>query len=293
MNKTIPWTKLCALIAPFYPTAERGRPPRELEQMLRIHFLQNWFNLSDPGAEEALYDSLSMRAFAGIDLGKEPVPDETTICKFRHLLEEHSLGKKIFEEMNAHLQSLGWKLSKGTIVDATIIDAPSSTKNEKKERDPEMHSTKKGNQWYFGMKAHIGMDARTKIVHSLDVSPANVHDSKKTSALLHGKERAVWGDGAYLGQEEEVRKGAKDALLFAPKRTRKTAPLTEEDRLRNKRFSRIRSRVEHAFGILKNIFGFVKVRYRGLLKNANRLYTTFALVNLYLVQDKPPCPTRG
>lgn len=135
MNTTIPWTKLCALIAPFYPTAERGRPPRKLEQMLRIHFLQNWFNLSDRRAEEALYDSLSMRAFAGIDLGKEPVPDETTICKFRHLLEEHSLGKKIFEEMNAHLQSLGWKLSKGTIVDATIIYAPSSTKNEKKERE--------------------------------------------------------------------------------------------------------------------------------------------------------------
>jgi transposase, IS5 family len=186
MNQVVPWRELCALIEPVYPKPGNGRPPVGLERMLRIYFLQHWFNLSDPAVEEALYESLSMRGFAEIDLGREPVPDETTICKFRHLLERHDLGRKLFEEVHLHLEAHGLKVSTGTIVDATIISAPSSTKNAAKERDPEMHQTKKGNHWYFGMKAHVGVDSKTKLIHSVAATAANVHDATVLPDLLHG-----------------------------------------------------------------------------------------------------------
>ncbi len=200
MDAVIPWAALCGLVEPFYPKGETGRRPFGVERMLRIYCLQQWFNLSDPAAEEALYDSLSMRRFVGIDLGREPVPDETTICRFRHLLEAHDFGRRMFEFIHEHLEAKGLKLSSGTIVDATIIHAPSSTKNEEKARDPEMHQTRKGNQWYFGMKAHFGVDRRSKVIHSVVATAANVHDSAVLGHLLHGEERDVWGDQAYQGQ---------------------------------------------------------------------------------------------
>ena len=200
MDRIMPWGELCALIEPMYPKAGDGRPPKELEMMLRVYFLQQWFNLSDPGAEEALYDSSSMRRFAGIDLGEMPVPDESTMLRFRHLLETHGLGGKLFQQVHAYLEGQGIKIGTGTIVDATIISAPPSTKNKGKSRDPDMHQTKKGNQWYFGMKAHIGVDSQTKVIHAVAATAANVHDSVCLPDLLHGEETLVWGDSAYQGR---------------------------------------------------------------------------------------------
>src|SRR5215472_4393767 len=194
MEQVVPWVELCALIEPHYPRVGKGRRPKELEQMLRIYFVQQWFNLSDPAVEEALYDSLALRDFVGIDLGQEPVPDETAVCKFRHLLEEHHLGGEMLETVNLYLQRKGVRITTGTIVDATIIHAPSSTKNREQQRDPEMHQTKKGKDWYFGMKAHVGVDSKTKMVHSAVVTPANVADSTALAELLHGEETRVWGD---------------------------------------------------------------------------------------------------
>src|SRR5688572_2913060 len=205
MNRVVPWRELCTLIEPFYPKAGNGRRPKPLEQMLRIYFLQQWFDLSDPGVEEALYDSASMRSFVGLDLGREPVPDETTILNFRHLLEAHELGRRLFEEVHVHLERQGIKVAKGTIVDATIINAPSSTKNASGTRDPDMHQAKKGNQWYFGMKAHVGVDSKTKVIHSVVATGANVADSTVLSDLLHGEETRVWGDQSYRGQREVIR----------------------------------------------------------------------------------------
>jgi len=280
MDRIVPWKELCNVVAPFYSKGESGRPPIELERMLRIHFLQQWFNLSDPGAEESLYDITSMRTFVGIDLGNAPVPDETTICRFRHLLEKHHLGKKLFEAVNEHLRKHGVKVAGGTIVDATIISAPSSTKNKQKERDPEMHQTKKGNQWYFGMKAHIGVDSKHKVIHTVVTTAANVHDNKVFPELLHGNETRVWGDSAYVGQSEVVRAKAPRARLFINKRAYRNRPLSDADRATNRRKSSIRSRVEHCFGTIKGFFGFRKVRYRGLAKNTNRLNILCALANL-------------
>jgi IS5 family transposase len=197
MDRVVAWSELCALIEPVYPKPGNGRPPVGLDRMLRIYLLQHWFNLSDPAVEEALYDSSAMRAFVGIDLGREPVPDETTVCKFRHLLESHELGRALFEQVARHLQARGLKVAGGTIVDATIINAPSSTKNQSGERDPEMKQTRKGNPWYFGMKAHIGVDSKTKLIHSVAATPANVHDSQARAHLLHGAKTRVWGDSAY------------------------------------------------------------------------------------------------
>lgn len=191
MDRVVPWSALCALIEPVYPQNEVGRPPVGLERMLRIHFLQAWFNLSDPAVEEALYDSEAMRQFVGNDLGVERAPDETTICKFQHLLTKNQLGKKVFARVNEHLKASGMKLSTGTIVDATIISAPSSTKNKDGKRDPEMHQTKKGNPWYFGMKAHVGVDSQNKLIHSVEATAANVHDARVLPSLLHGEERRV------------------------------------------------------------------------------------------------------
>jgi IS5 family transposase len=291
MERIVPWKELYALIEPFYPKAGKGRPPVGLERMLRIHFLQSWFNLSDPGAEEALYDMESLRRFVGIDLGNEPVPDETTICKFRHLLETHDLGERIFQEVNAHLEEKGLRLSEGTIMDATIINAPSSTKNRDKKRDPDMHSTKKGNQYYFGMKIHVGVDSESRTVHSLVTTPANVHDSKMVEDILHGEENAVFGDSAYMGKTEEIAKKAPGALDLTQTRGTKNRKLTEEEKETNRLLSKTRSRGEHIFLIAKRIFGFSKVRYKGLAKNTNFVFVLFALSNLYMVRRELLAPT--
>jgi IS5 family transposase len=291
MERVVPWKELYALIDPFYPKAGKGRPPVGLERMLRIHFLQSWFNLSDPAAEEALYDMESMRRFVGIDLGNEPVPDETTICKFRHLLETHYLGERIFQEVNAHLEEKGLRLSEGTIMDATIINAPSSTKNQDRKRDPDMHSTKKGNQYYFGMKIHVGVDSESRTVHSLVTTPANVHDSKMVEDILHGEENAVFGDSAYMGKTEEIAKKAPGALDLTQTRGTKNRKLTEEEKETNRLLSKTRSRGEHIFLIAKRIFGFSKVRYKGLAKNTNFVFVLFALSNLYMVRRELLAPT--
>lgn len=284
MESVVPWPALCGLIEPFYPKPGNGRPPIGIERMLRIYFLQQWFNLSDPGVEEALYDSMAMRRFVGIDLGREPVPDETTMCRFRHLLEEHELGRWLFDKVQQHLAEKGLKITTGTIVDATIINAPSSTKNAQKARDPEMHQTKKGNQWYFGMKAHLGVDSRTKLIHSVVATPANVADSTVLPELLHGNETRVWGDQAYRGQHATIRAKAPRARDFTNRRYRHRGMVDEIERAKNRTKSKVRAKVEHSIGVIKRVFGFAKVRYRGLKKNAHRLVVTCALANLFIVR---------
>lgn len=286
MEQVVPWAKLAALIEPHYPKSGNGRPPVGVERMLRIYFLQQWFNLSDPAVEEALYDSPLLRQFAGVDLGRERVPDETTVCKFRHLLEAHNLGGEMLETVNHHLESRGVRISTGTIVDATLIHAPSSTKNRAGQRDPEMHQTKKGNQWYFGMKAHVGVDSKTKLIHTAVVTPANVADSAVLHELLHEAETRVWGDQGYLGQREIIHEIAPRAQDFTHRRYRYKDRVDEVERLKNREKSRVRSKVEHVFQVMKLKFGFVKVRYRGLAKNANRLFATCALINLYLSRKR-------
>jgi transposase, IS5 family len=286
MDQIVPWKKLSGLIEPFYPKPGNGRPPIGIERMLRIYFVQQWFNLSDPAVEDSLNDSPVMRQFVGIDLGQEPVPDETTVCKFRHLLEQHRLGGQMLETVNLHLQQKGVRISTGTIVDATIIEAPSSTKNRDQQRDPAMHQTKKGNQWHFGMKAHVGVDSKTKMIHSAVATAANVADSTVLPELLHGEETRVWGDQAYRGQTEIMQQVAPHAQDCTHRRYRYKHGLDEGEREKNRLKSKIRSRVEHVFGVLKLKFGFVKVRYRGLAKNANRLFATCALVNLFLARPK-------
>ncbi len=285
MEEVIPWSDLCAVIEPFYPQPKgAGRRPIGIDRMLRIHFLQHWFNLSDPAVEEALYDSRCMRCFAGIDLGREPAPDETTICKFRHLMEKHNLGRRLFVLVNEYLGENGLAVKRGTIVDASIIEAPSSTKNRKKERDPQMHSTRKGNQWHFGMKAHIGVDSHSKLIHSVAATPANVHDSQVLPVLLHGKETRVWGDSAYTGQKAVIARVAPDAKDFTQAKGARNRKLTEKERAMNRTKSRVRSKVEHSFGIIKRRFGFTKVRYRGLEKNTHRLVVACALSNLVMAK---------
>jgi len=286
MEQVVPWAKLAALLEPHYPQGGNGRPPVGSERMLRIYFLQQWFNLSDPMVEETLYDSPLMRQFARIDLGRERVPDETTVCKFRHLLEAHHLGGEMLETVNHHLESRGISITTGTIVDATIIHAPCSTKNREGQRDPEMHQTKKGNQWYFGMKAHVGVDSKNKLVHSALVTPANVADSAVLHELLHEAETRVWGDQGYLGQTALIHEVAPRAKDFTHKRYRYKNRVDEAERLKNREKSKVRSKVEHVFQVMKLKFGFVKVRYRGLAKNANRLFATCALINLYMVRKR-------
>jgi transposase, IS5 family len=286
MERAVPWRELCALIEPVYPKRGNGRPPVGVERMLRICFLQHWFNLSDPAVEEALYDSASMRGFVGIDLGREPVPDETTVCKFRHLLEQHDLAQALFDQVNAHLADRGLKVSGGTIVDATIIAAPSSTKNAAKARDPEMHQTRKGQQWYFGMKLHIGVDSKTKLIHAAKTTAANVHDAKMLAELLHGKETRVWGDQAYRGQREVIRQHAPKAQDFTNRRYRYRGVVDAVERRKNRRKSSVRAKVEHSFGVIKRVFGFTKVRYRGLAKNTHHLLVSCALANLFMVRHR-------
>jgi len=286
MEQVVPWRELCALIEPHYPKPGNGRPPVGVERMLRIYFLQQWFNLSDPAVEETLYDSAVMRQFVGIDLGHEPVPDETTACKFRHLLEEHQLGEQILGTVNLHLQAQGVRITTGTIVDATILHAPSSTKNREQQRDPEMHQTKKGNQWFFGMKAHVGVDSKTKIIHTAVATAANVADSTVLADLLHGEETRVWGDQAYKGQSHVIKECAPGAQDHAHRRYRYKNGIDEQEQAKNRSKSSVRSKVEHVFQVMKVQFGFVKLRYRGLKKNAHRLFVTCALVNLFLSRRK-------
>jgi IS5 family transposase len=249
--------------------------------MLRVYFLQQWFSLSDPGAEDALYESPVLRRFAGVDLGRAAAPDETTILRFRRLLEQHELCSQILDTVNHYLASRGLRIATGTIVDATIIAAPSSTKNSKKERDPEMHQTRKGNQWFFGAKAHIGVDSKTGVVHSVCTSAASVSDVHMLPDLLHGAEKKVWGDAGYQGQTEAIHAAAPAAQDMTSRRAKHKGGVDEVARSKNRTKARVRSKVEWPFRILKCVFGFTKVRYRGLKKNHEWLLAAFALVNLY------------
>lgn len=288
MDRVVPWGELVALIEPHYPkgSPEGGRPPIPLERMLRIYFLQQWFNLSDPAVEDALYDSNAMREFVGIDLGREAAPDETTVCKFRKLLVKQRLGKALLKGVNAHLRRQGIRMSNGTIVDATIISAPSSTKNGEGERDPEMGHTAKGKEWHFGMKAHVGVDSRHRLIHTVQVSPANWADSEALPHLLRGNETKVWGDQGYHGQTEAIRAVAPNAQDCTNRRSRYRGGerVDHATRVKNRNKSRVRAKVEHVFGVIKHIFGFRKVRYRGLEKNRHRVEVLAALTNLYLMR---------
>ena len=286
MDQVIPWARLVKVIEPFYPKASNGRPPMGLAKMLRIYFLQQWYNLSDPAAEEALYDSETMRRFVGIENGQDTIPDESTICLFRHLLEEHRLPDRIFAEVKALLTERGLMMHQGTIVDATIINAPSSTKNEKKERDPEMHQTKKGNQWYFGMKAHTGVDKDSGLVHTVAVSAANLHDSQAMDDLLHGQETALWGDSAYQSKERQQTAEENGLAWHVNVKASRHRALTENERKQNRERSRARTIVEHPYRIVKVLWGHTKVRYKGLLKNALQFFTLFALANVYHARRK-------
>jgi len=285
MNAVMPWARLTALIEPHYPKAGSGRPPLPLERMLRVYFMQQWFNLSDPQAEDALYDIEPMRRFAGIELAEDTIPDESTILRFRHLLEEHRLTEAIFAEVRSLLESRGLLLKLGTIVDATIIAAPTSTKNERHERDPEMHQTMKGKDWHFGMKLHIGTDKRG-VVHSLAGGPANEADIVRMDELLHGEEAEIYGDQGYWSEDHRLQckhAGLRYRVNRRPSRYRK---LNERERAINRSRSRTRARGEHAFHVVKRLWGFAKVRYRGIFKNTVRAFAIFALANLYVVRRR-------
>lgn len=282
MEALVPWAEFCAVIEPHYPKAGNGRPPVGLERMLRMYLVANWFNLGDEACEDALYDIPAFRDFCRIDLGRERVPDATTLLNFRHLLEQHQIGAALFAKVGELLLANGMKLSGGTIVDATLIAAPPSTKNQEQSRDPEMHQSKKGKQWYFGMKVHIGADSQSGLVHSASVTAGNVHDSHELPNLLHGKETRLYGDSAYRGKEQRKRLQdiAPRARDFTNQRAYKNRPLTEADKQTNRRKSSVRSKVEHPFLTLKRLWGFAKTRYRGLAKNANRAYAMLALINV-------------
>jgi IS5 family transposase len=284
MEKIVPWPELCSVIEPHYPKAGNGRPPVGLERMLRMYFVQHWFNLADAACEDALLDSTALRRFVGIDLGRERVPDATTLLKFRRLLEQHKLGEALFAKVGAVLQANGLKVGTGTIVDATIIGAPSSTKNADKARDPEMHQTRKGKQWFFGMKLHIGVDSATGLAHSAVVTAANVHDKHPLPDLLHGHEERVWSDCAYASQNTLIQAKAPGALDLTNKTVRKGSVTEELERLVNRAKSRVRARVEHVFGDVKRLWGFDKARYRGLAKNATRAFVATALANIFLAR---------
>ena len=286
MEQVVPWARLYALIEPRYPkgSAAGGRPPLPLERMFRVYCLQQWYNLSDPGAEEALYDSITMRRFAGVSTDADVIPDETSILNFRHLLEKHQLTERLLTEINAHLSERGLIVGKGTIVDATIIDAPSSTKNEKKKRDPQMHQTRKGKQWYFGMKVHTGVDTDSGLVHTVRATAANVADVNVLGELLHGGEESLHGDSAYHSRELKGQAEASGIEFNVNQRGTKHRPLTKTQRMRNRRLSRVRAVVEHPFLVVKRLWGHAKVRYRGIRKNLAQMNTLFALANLYRVR---------
>ncbi len=285
MDQVVPWETLTRLIAPHYPKAGNGRQPMPLATMLRIYFLQQWFNLSDPAAENSLYDIESMRRFAGLELGQDAVPDETTILNFRRLLERHQLTEAIFRSVNRLLSDQRLLLKSGTLVDATIISAPSSTKNADRKRDPEMTSTKKGNTWYFGMKVHIGTDRRG-VVHTVTTTTAKDADLTQLPKLLHGKEGVVHGDRGYYSKDANAwlkKRGIRSCLQ---KRASAGHPLTETEKARNKKWSSVRAFVEHPFHVIKRLWGAAKVRYRGLAKNTARVFALLALANLYRVRHR-------
>lgn len=288
MEAVVPWSRLLVLIEPHYPKmgSKGGRPAIPLAVMLRIYCLQQWYALSDPMAEESLYDSDAMRRFAGLELGDDRIPDETTILNFRHLLERHVLTEAIFGEVNAYLAENGLTLRSGTLVDATIIDAPSSTKNKAGKRDPEMSSTKKGNDWYFGMKAHVGVDADSGVVHSLEATTAKVHDSRVWDELLHGDETSVWADKAYVSAERAEAFAGPGKFWGVMRKAPKGGALHPDDDYINSLIAKVRARVEHPFRVLKRQFGYIKTRYRGLGKNRAQLFSLFALGNLYLVRKR-------
>lgn len=281
MARVVPWGRLERLVEPHYPRAGNGRQPRGLKVMLRIYCLQQWYGLSDPGVEEALYDMESMRRFAGLELGEDAIPDETTILNFRHLLERHNLTNAVFEAVKAYLTEQGLLLSGGSIVDATIIHAPPSTKNRAKARDPEMSSTKKGNTWHFGMKAHISVDANSGLVHTVGVTTASDHDNSVIGKLVREDDRAVFGDKGYYS--DQTKRAARQAgvywaVLDKAKRNRK---LSGSQRKRNKKHASVRAKVEYVFRIVKCQFGYRKARYKGLAKNAAQVFSLMALANLY------------
>ncbi|MEQ9401267.1 MAG: IS5 family transposase [Longimicrobiales bacterium] len=285
MNAVIPWARLLMRIEPHYPKPGKGRRPAGLEKMLRIYFVQQWFDLSDPAAEDAIYDSESIRRFVGVELGEDTVPDESTILRFRHLLEEHELTEAIFAEINGLLEEKNLLLRSGTIVDATIIHAPSSTKNSEGKRDPEMKQGRKGKTWYFGMKVHTGTDKRG-LTHSLTVTDAGAADIKQMPKLLHGEEREVYGDQAYWKEADRQDFEEHGVRYRVNRRPTPGRPLTERWRQINRSRSRVRARGEHAYHVVKRLWGFDKVRYRGLAKNRARAFTAFALANLYLTRQK-------
>lgn len=282
MEKLIPWKQLEKKIARYYPKGQNGRPPYPLSAMLRVHCMQLFYNLSDPAMEDALYEIESMRRFAGLRLS-DRLPDETTILNFRHFLESHGLGKVLFKEVNKHLEKNGLILREGSIVDATIISAPSSTKNSTGKRDPEMHQTRKGNQWYFGMKMHIGVDDTLGLIHSVETTPANVSDIAVTGKLLHGSERRVFGDAGYMGvMKRPEHQHREDTEWFIARRPGQRRTLDEYRLEAEKAKASVRAKVEHPFRYIKQVFGYNKVRYRGLEKNNSRLHLLAAFSNLMM-----------
>jgi IS5 family transposase len=298
MEAVVPWKALIDLIEPCYPktSSKGGRPPYPLETMLRIHLLQQWYDLSDPAMEDALIEVPTMRRFTGIDLISDRIPDETTILAFRHLLEKYDLGDQIFEAVKAHLKANGMAMKQGTIIDATLIAAPSSTKNKARERDPEMHQTKKGNQWYFGMKVHIGVDKDTGLIHSVETTAANVHDLTPAADLLHGEETVVYADAGYQGIEKRVEmegKGIGFRVAMRPGK-RRVLPDTPEGRvddLIETAKAHIRAKVEHPFRVMKRQFRFQKTRLRGMFKNRCKVNVLAALTNLFMVRHQLLCRT--
>ena len=288
MEKVVPWDDLVALIAPYYPEGKNGRPPFSLHSMLRIHFLQQWFSLSDPAMEEAFFDTPLYSEFAQLE-ALSRLPDESTILRFRHRLEKYKLAEKILTVVNDLLSQRGLLLKTGTVVDATLIPAPTSTKNKDKARDPEMHSSKKGNQWHFGMKAHIGADAESGLVHSVRATSGNVHDVSEGNSLLHGEETVAFGDAGYQGVDKRADAKAEVAwhIAMGPGKRRALDKDNQADALidqAEKLKAGIRAKVEHPFRVIKRQFGFIKVRYKGLKKNAAQLMTLFALSNLWMVR---------
>ncbi len=286
MNGIVPWSELCAVIELHYPKAGNGRPPIGLERMLRLYLVQHWFNLADEACEEALLDSTALCRFVGIDLGCEREPDGTTLLKFSRLLEDKKLGEALFAEVGRVLQARGLRVGSGTIADATIISAPSSTKHADKARNPEMHQTRKGQQWYFGMKLHIGVDSRSGLARSAVVTPANVHDKHPLPDLLHGQDWRMYGYSAYASQKALIASKAPQAKDFTNQRLRRGGEVDEVQRAKNRNKSKIRSRVEHVFGVVKPPRGFGKVRYRRLAKNPTRAFVALGLANIYLARGR-------
>lgn len=286
MEQVVPWSRLLKLIEPHYPKKGNGRPPIPMEVMLRIYFLQQWYALSDPAAEEALYDMESMRCFSLLELGEDVIPDETTILNFRRLIEKHDLSVAMFNDINAYLVDRGIKVSKGSMIDASIVHAPASTKNKEKQRDPEMHSTRKNNQYYFGMKIHIGSDVNSNAIHSATVTSANIADISEMSELLREEDEVVFGDAGYTS--DSYKRGAR-SLGMSWKVNDKRKPkknLSATQKKRNRKNSSIRARVEHCFRVLKCQFGYKKVRYKGLNKNRVQVFALLGLANLYMLRKQ-------